>query len=580
MFLVTTPLTRFDEPNRLLLGPWCRVDGAQTASGPDCEMSHQLVTVDEKQRCNREARDLANRLMPDLFRELNTIHGASHTFRFWKVVCQRWLLGFVDVVYQRWNLIDRVLREYDVEIAGGVALQDDAITSRTSQSFNLQREDHWWNAQIFTAILRFRGVRIVEVITPSLQSGVVVSQLSKQKRTGIEKITGALSRRSSVFIADTYLPRWKELLLAARLGSFPVRLHRNPIASEPYSSSMRQSIDLSPADDGSLESFLRRNLGRWIPMSWVEDFNCLADPNHSKDFPRSPRKIFTGNAHLSNDHFTIWAASKTEEGAQVVFSQHGGLYGEGEVRSRNEEHELDVADNYVTWGWRDARFSNIVTAPSQLAKNRQVRRRRADQLLVVMDTTFRYSRYSWESRAERNLYLETSATMVAELPPYIRENTMVRLHHDHDRYDDGHLPFFEKIPGIGLDDYSKPISTSIRKSRLVVVTTLSTTFIENIWGNVPTIIYAHPSIYEIRMEYRKVFDELASVGVFHESSLAAGNFASAVWNSVDAWWGSDEVMRAVRRYGETFAGFKTEQQHSLTEILQPRHSVSDRPFED
>ena len=159
--------------------------------------------------------------------------------------------------------------------------------------------------------------------------------------------------------------------------------------------------------------------------------------------------------------------------------------------------------------------------------------------------------------------------MVSGLPQPIRENTTVRLHHDHDRYDDGHLPFFEKIPNIRLDDYSRPIALSIKKSRLVIVTTLSTTFIENIWSNVPTIIYAHPSIYEIRTEYRQVFDELASVGVFHESHIAAGDFVSTVWNSVEAWWESDDVKRAVRRYGEIFAGFKTQQQQSLTEILRP-----------
>lgn len=569
MFLVTTPLTLSEDPNQLFLGPWCRDEARTTTPFLVHEVSHPLVSVEEKKRRNDEVRDLVDRLTVDLFRELNSMHGTSHSIRFWKVVCQRWLLGFVDVIYQRWHLIDRALRDYDITMAGGIALHDESIASRTSQEFNLQREDHRWNTQIFTAILRFRGVPLVEVTTPSLHLEVRADPLSNQKRTGIEKIIGVLSCRSLLFIADSYLPRRKELMLAVRLGSFPVRLHRNPIAAAPYSGSTRQLIGLSASDVDSLENFLRKNLGRWIPMSWVEDFKRLADPSNARAFPRNPRTIFTGNAHLSNDHFMIWAASKMEAGSRLVFSQHGGLYGEGEVRSRNEEHELDVADNYVTWGWRDAQFSNIVTAPSQIARHSQQRRRRADQLLVVMDTTFRYSRYSWETRAERNLYLESSAMMVSGLPQSIRENTMVRLHHDHDRYDDGHLPFFEKIPNIRLDDYSRPIALSIKKSRLVIVTTLSTTFIENIWSNVPTIIYAHPSIYEIRTEYRQVFDELASVGVFHESHIAAGDFVSTVWNSVEAWWESDDVKRAVRHYGEIFAGFKTQQQQSLTEILRP-----------
>ncbi|MFM8867468.1 MAG: hypothetical protein ACKOFZ_04210, partial [Ilumatobacteraceae bacterium] len=302
-------------------------------------------------------------------------------------------------------------------------------------------------------------------------------------------------------------------------------------------------------------------------------FKNLTDPKNANIFPRSPRTIFTANAHLSNDHFMIWAATRLESGSRLVFSQHGGLYGEGEVRSRNEEHELDIADKYVTWGWRDAESPNIETTRSQLATNSRKSCNSVGGLLFVMDTTFRYSRYSWETRAERDLYLESSSSLVSHLPQFIREKTVVRLHHDHDRYDDGHQSYFGGIPDIKMDDYSKPITQAMKVSRLVLVTTLSTTFIENIWRNTPTMIYAHPSIYEIRTEFRDVFEELTSVGVFHESHNSAADFIGQIWDSVETWWELDAVKQAVKRYGEMFAGLNTHGRRSLVNVIRAASSV-------
>lgn len=332
-------------------------------------------------------------------------------------------------------------------------------------------------------------------------------------------------------------------------------------------------MTLSRNSSNPLECFLRENLTRWIPMAWVEDFKNLTDPKNANIFPRSPRTIFTANAHLSNDHFIIWAATQLESGSRLVFSQHGGLYGEGEVRSRNEEHELDIADKYLTWGWRDVDRPNIEIARCQLATKPRKFCNSVGGLLLVMDTTFRYSRYSWETRAERDLYLESSSSLLSRLPQFIREKTVVRLHHDHDRYDDGHESFFDGIPDIKMDDYSRPITKAIKISRLVLVTTLSTTFIENIWSNTPTVIFAHPSIYEIRTEFRDVFEDLASVGVFHESHIAAAEFVGKIWDSVESWWVSDSVKRAVKRYGEMFAGLPTDERRSLVEAIRAASSV-------
>jgi putative transferase (TIGR04331 family) len=101
----------------------------------------------------------------------------------------------------------------------------------------------------------------------------------------------------------------------------------------------------------------------------------------------------------------------------------------------------------------------------------------------------------------------------------------------------------------------------------VIVTTLGTTFIENVGRGIPTLIYAQPEIYEIRTEYREIFDELAKVGIFHESPVSAARWATSIWDRVEQWWNSEPVQVAVHLYGRHFAGFPSEERRTWQHIL-------------
>lgn len=331
---------------------------------------------------------------------------------------------------------------------------------------------------------------------------------------------------------------------------------------------MRETVKLELMADSNFEQFLFENLHRWLPYSWIEDFSKLSDGPQNRQLPRKPHTIFTANAHHSSDYFMIYMAKQAERGSRIILSQHGGLYGEGEVRSRNEEHELAIADTYVTWGWTDPSYNNIVHGPNQLFQVTSTKSPpRFGGLTIVLDTTFRYSRYSWETRPERDLYIESCTHLFSQLPAEIRRNSLVRLHHDHNHCDEGHEKYFEGFPEVVFDDLSRPIERSMSESRLVIVTSLSTTFIQNVSRGTPTIICAQPEIYEVRAEYREIFEELGRVGIFHESPFSAAHWAASIWDGVVDWWNSESVQSAVHLYGQHFAGFPSQTRKTWRQIL-------------
>jgi len=568
VFLATTPLTADHTPGAVLLGPWCLEKHEDFNSQTNPIIQYGLVPLDKKLESNLEVRRIVEWILPQLARQLNALHGESHSDRYWRIICGRWLLGFVDVLYQRWNLIDEALNQFPIDRASGSALNHSVIAPRRSQDFALQRISHYWNEQVFTAILEHRQVAIDYFPRNQFAEPTSFAPKTPMSKKVALTLWGFVVRRSKLCIADSYFGTWSEVTLALRNRSLPARLARVIPSTTKYSESQREVVKLSSVNGSSFEKFLADNIHRWLPYSWVEDYVDLSEGPHTRQLPRKPHTIFTGNAHHSSDHFMIYMAAHAQRGSRIVLSQHGGLYGEGEVRSRNEEHELAIADTYVTWGWKDSAYGNIVSAPNQIAQLTSTKTTpRKGGLLIVLDTTFRYSRYSWETRPERDLYLKSCADLYSQLPSPIRSNSVVRLHHDHDRYDEGHKKFFSNSTDVVFDDLSKDIEESISASRLVIVTTLSTTFIENVSRGVPTLIFARPEIYEVRTEYRNIFDELARAGIFHESPDSVARWARSIWDGVEGWWNSESVQAAVHLYGQHFAGFPTEARRTWQQIL-------------
>ena len=61
--------------------------------------------------------------------------------------------------------------------------------------------------------------------------------------------------------------------------------------------------------------------------------------------------IFTANSHEGNEffkHLTLQLILKNK--SKLIIAQHGGHYGIGRY-NWSEEHELAIADTYLTWGW-------------------------------------------------------------------------------------------------------------------------------------------------------------------------------------------------------------------------------------
>jgi len=238
----------------------------------------------------------------------------------------------------------------------------------------------------------------------------------------------------------------------------------------------------------------------------------------------------------------------------LVIGQHGGHYGTGRWNF-DEDHELSIADSYLSWGWSNPAVPKIKPVGNLKAK-RSLRGEHAVQLGAVLVTCalprLSYVMYSIPVAGQFLDYLEDQFTFVKALPGRVRALFTARLY-KHDYGWDQELRWRERVPGLRLDEGKVPMEQLLSRSRLCVVTYNASAYLESFAMNVPTILYWKPEHWELRSSAEPWFDELKRARILHETPESAARHVAAIWDNVDAWWSNVEVQTALARFGDRYS---------------------------
>ncbi|MBA3655782.1 MAG: transferase [Gemmatimonadaceae bacterium] len=565
-FLITTALEdtwRFDQPV-LFLGEWCR---RYTAREKWKEMDAELLPYhwDDREKLFRDYRYAAKvyeGLLLDLTFELNRLHNVEHDSRYWRIVIGPWLGSFVQVLLDRWLSIQSAVQMY--ELSGTIVLESakPAVAPNDISEFNALCIKDSWNHRIYAAMLEDSTAIARILVNDSheldstqesrnssvLRKQSVVRKARRKLARLYARIASMLVRDSDALLLNTYMQGSDQLKLQARLGQVPQIREPHTLERFPVDTAKRTWSIKSEASSG-FEQFVRRVIPDHIPAAYIEGYRQLVVEQPDLDWPKHPRVIFTSNSYSSDEIFKIWAAEKVEAGSRLVIGQHGGHYGIGKW-SFYEDHEIAISDRYLTWGWTTPGEPKVTPVGRIKAGPRSgIRLGEEPRLLLVTCALPRYSywMYSVFVAGQYLGYFDDQCAFIAALPDSISKQLTVRLFPQDFGWDQQER-WRDRMPRVPLDDGSVPIGEAICQSRICVCTYNATTFLESLSMNVPTVIFWNPEHWEIKASAIPFFKELQRAGIFHESPESAARQVAKVWDDVDSWWHSMEVVTAVERF--------------------------------
>ena len=556
-FLITTADERTwpgDQPV-LFLGECCKLyDRHHIWEAMDAEMvSYHWNDRRKLQGDYLYLQGLYEELLLELSERLNTIHSVNHTTRYWRILIGPWLGYFVQMLFDRWEMIQRAITDNSI---AGVRILDTApeqvVLNDMGYFAPLYLKDVW-NEAIYGQLLQGWTTVPVEKVHAVEQSSLAVAQpeLTPVRRLK-RKLAHAASVVSQMFVRDeeaflmaSSLPITKDLRLQWRLGQVPKLWRSMPTPKAKVDWDQRQ-WQVGKSDLEGFPAIVRAMIPRQIPTLYLEGYVALQSLCGDLPWPKKPRLIFTSNACFTEDVFKAWAAEKVEQGAPFVVVQHGGNYGIG-LWNFLEDHEYAISDGWLSWGWDDENRPQIKSVGNLKMVGCDMGWDSAGHALMVEMTMPRYSYHMYSAPVASQWldYFNDQMRFIDALPDDIRRCLLIRLYINDYGWNQA-ARWKDRFPDILLDDGTKPIETLIRKSRLYISTYNATTFLESLAMNIPTIMFWNPNHWELRYSALPYFERLNSVGIFHETPESAAHKMKMVWDDVAAWWNS-ELVQTVRK---------------------------------
>ena len=579
MILITTALQETfpkDISEKVLfLGEWCKVYNKKSVWR---KFDSQTMPYhwDDREKLYTDYQNIHiiyEKILLELSNKLNETHQVNYSLRYWRILIGPWLGYFIQILFDRWFMLKAVLdndQKYHCRIVKRPPL---SVVPNNMDHFTKWFTTDDWNEAIYGQLIELywaNKVHItwVEKIKQTPQPFVKKTLIKKYIR---EKVFPYLNKffinDNNHFFISTYLPLKTELKLQIRLGQIP-NLWTTQSSPIVRSCAKQRKWKLNGERGGTFEEVLRKMIPMHIPTVYLEGYLILNQAVKNLPWPKNPKSIFTSNAYSGDDLFKAWAAKKTENNTPLIIGQHGGHYGMNTF-SFSDEHQVKIADKWLSWGWRSENRKNIIPIGNLIAFGRVVDYSPKGGALMVEMALPRYSYYMYALPVAGQYldYFNDQEVFLSSLPIELRQQVLLRLYHGDygwnqaDRWQDS-------MPEVNIDLGRKDIKQLIKKCRLYIATYNATTYLEALTWNVPTIMFWNPKHWELNKQAKPYFELLEKEGIFHTTPESAANKMIEIWDDVDGWWHSDKIQKARKVFINQYAYLPEEPLSLLQDLFE------------
>lgn len=575
--LVTTALkeTRALDSCNLFLGDWC-LDFDEKSMYPDSViLKYHWSDFSKLESDYILIGEIYEKFLIIVGNKLNEIHGVSYSSRYWRILIGPWLGYFIQGMFDKWQNLTEAFENYKISqtIIIDFPIEEMIPNDMTSFAKLLSRND--WNHYCYNQIIshvekKFKFEK--HTINPK---SVTITSLNNSKIQfynyiiiKIKFVLNLLSRKNKVVIASSYLGFVNDLKLNFKLKQFPFFYNTLNLKKDKIDFRYRDTILLTKNDSSDFELLLANQIFKHIPTCFLEGYNNLQNRAQSNFYPSSPSIIYTANFTTYDVISMAYTASHVERGAKLIHGQHGG-YGIPRFMFM-EDHEIKISDFFLSWGWTKNK-SNVIPLGMPIPIGKYTRNHLNEGYLLVVRGLWPKYMFRIDSGSGLNLNntIEDCLNFVSLLrPAIVQKQLQVRLYHSDYGFDEK-TRWVRKFPDISFGNSHTNIYELVKKSKLVVYTyNVSTGYLEYINANIPTILFWNMNASPVSDEAIEVFIELKNVGIYHDTFESASEHINKVWDNVDSWWNSPDVVKARYNLCHKFARIPSDVVEDVHNILR------------
>ena len=511
-----------------------------------------------------------DRIIVELGRQLNAIHGVSFSSRYWRILVGPWLFRFIHASYDRYRRLSRALDLYpEVET---FVLTTDAyyVPSDTHEARECLQYDIY-NLQICSQLLSAMGQEF-PMKMPNPEGRLYrFTKMMKHRDQDCDSIRRACRWFRGMFLrlghrychvaygggVDSSAFAW-HLFCRKGIVAFSINEDSEWLRYLP-SAGGRDRIELYLTHENEFEKAFVPLVARNLPRVYLEGFHYARGEVLKRNCIRP--NVVVGASWTASEPLKFSAAEFMENGARVVVAQSGGIpYGFAHFY-HDEVHELSMCDTFAAWGWAEKGSTNCQNVPAlnvMLSNSDRIGIRLMEQEgenILYLATYYPRFIECLEARALDVDYRDWQLRFLRSLPRWLVGRLIFRPH----PYDYAGDEFNDKIksefPMIGWSDASKKLHEEIvdRGVRLVIVDSQSTSFCEMMALNIPCVCFWDLGQWDVRAAAKNFLDLLLDAKIIFEDPEEAARATVKIYDNPREWWNKRDIQEARQSFVERFA---------------------------
>ncbi|MBI3633887.1 MAG: hypothetical protein HY226_06410 [Candidatus Vogelbacteria bacterium] len=519
--------------------------------------------------------------VPILASRLNKIHNTNYDDFFWKKCLALGLIRYITLFYQTYQVCESCF---------SIEMHDCRVLSERSYHISNDFDEHrdffqctaYGQEQIFSIYMsifhpdRFESVddKFSWPILPMPNSdkrisflGRIVRKLSTTKPAKIvARIASKIYRLRTprVGIIESYfsIEHLNDLIMKSNGLIQPIALNRNFSFDSDVSWDNRELISQTSSDFDRFDRFFFASLKYCLPKVFIEEFTQVYT-HYDKYFKRFRKLKFVVNESWIGFAYAAFAmAILQKQGTKHIYNEHNFL--SHQFLCNNHKYIISLVDKFVTLGWHDQSIANLVRggslrewlADAEYPKEYEILFVSGQPAVKAPEFNASYGDFG-AFNAQRHLKFDleffsalkrsTIRTVVYRGYP-VDDFVVAHVQPPMYAYDQEYV-LKEYVKEFKLiDNHHRSAKELMQQSRLIVIDYLSTSYIESMLADIPTIFFWNEEICPLGEDQMDFYKSLIEVGICQTNPVRGAQFIESIKNSPEKWWQLKPVQDAKNNF--------------------------------
>ena len=481
-----------------------------------------------------------NKLKEEIFiylvKKLEKIHFEKSSRRYWEIILLPWLDSLIPKIFHYWKItssLDKNLLGHVYKYNGIDFIRSGFFEMRYYENLNFNR---WILSELI--IYQNKIAYKQKKYKIKKKNQILIKNSFSKKILKIFFKFFSLFFSTKIMIDNIQISKLEYILLSLRLRQFPFLWFRKNITENKIDLKKREILLPENFNKKNLTTFIKKNLFYLIPKNYLENYKSIKKATERNYWPKKPKIIITSQSYWFDDFFKFWVANKSLIKSKYIIMQHGGKMGTEKVAT-NRDVQIQLADKYLTWGWRN-KDKKIIPYFSMLLSKIQKQDDYTTKKTICYCQSIFPNYFSHIDGLpiffkDKILYTKSVNIIFEKLKNDIKKNFLLRFLKKETKGRPYHKLIINR--NINQDSGEKSFHSLIKDVRIFIHNQDSTTFLETLVADVPTILILKKGYLNSRkLDLKKLYIALEKANIIFYNSEKAAEFVNLNYDKIHIWW--------------------------------------------